>query len=106
MLGVAEDLHVFEIDLRRAKNVDSDNPGSCAVDRQTAERYRTASRVDDDAGGSRIEDSGDHAATIDGERLRDRHGTETTGVETVDFAQRRGKRNRARECLAGRRNAA
>src|SRR5438874_9168352 len=107
MRGEAVDLAVVDDQSPTGKKADAVDPRAEAIDVEAAKRDVVVhSGVHDDAVGAGSKHTRGYTFTGDRHRLRDRHGAEAAGIETVDFAARRGLRDRAGKGLAGRRAAA
>src|SRR2546423_5651051 len=101
MRGEAVDLAVVDDQSPAGKKADAVEPVPKAIDVKPAKRDVVAcSRVHDDTIHEGSKHTRGHAVTGDRHRLRDRHGTEAAGIETVYFAVRRGLRDRAGKGLA------
>src|SRR5437762_6500683 len=107
MRGEAVDLAVVDDQSPTGKKADAVEPRAEAIDVEAAKRDAVRrSGVHDDAVGAGSKHTRGYTFTGDRHRLRDRHGAEAAGIETVDFAARRGPRDRAGKGLARRGAAA
>ena len=101
MRGEAVDLAVVDDQSPTGKKADAVEPRAGAIDVDAAKRDVVVhSGVHDDAVGAGNNHTRGHAFTGDRDRLRNRHGAKAAGIETVDFAARRGLRDRAGKGLA------
>jgi hypothetical protein len=88
-----------------ANNLDAVQTGADAVDIQSAQDDDIACPgVDDDAIGSSDQDTGVGTAAVDGVRRGDGEGAESTRVQGIDFAPRRGFADRPGKGLVGSRS--
>src|SRR5262249_6267177 len=91
----AEDHRLSDVDLRIRRDVDTDQPGTVAVDTKPAQPNCDARRTNGDAVDRRGQKAAGRVFTIDRDRLGDVQGTvaripgpgiELSRIETVDFS--------------------
>src|SRR5205814_4999014 len=105
--GELVDLAIVDDQSLAGKKADAVEPRAGAIDVEAAKRDLVRRPgVHDDGIRAGNKHTRGYTFTGDRDRLRDRHAAEAAGIETVDFAARRGLRDRAGKGLAGRRAAA
>jgi len=100
LLGETGDDDVLNVHLGRVQDADAIEAGAGTIDFKIPQVHDDARRIDDDAVRAGRQHAGKSPGAIDGDRFRDREGSETARVDRVDFSTDRGLADRSCKSLA------